>query len=164
MLPGFNNPSHVILLPLQEAEAFRGNFDRDRFILNPPGGGQISLSRILNRQTLHRRIRLKTDLDLPLILEATRVIAVTFQAPVILEERGRGAYIPPAPSNPTYPSPSPKPEPEPGPSPIPILAAAGEAIRADPAEAQAFALLNETRANNNLPRWKSTTDWLKRHG
>ena len=43
----------VILLPLQEADSFRGNFDRDRFILNPPGGGQISLSRILNRQTLH---------------------------------------------------------------------------------------------------------------
>jgi len=147
----------VILLPLQEAEAFRGTLNRDRFIMNPPGGNQDQPSPDPEpwEPTPQDPVEEPDPGPAPDPGEGSGDGGYSGYIPGssnFRSERSRGAYIPPAPSNPTYPSPSPKPEPDPGPSPDPDPPQQPEKPSGlTPAEAQAFALLNETRANNNLP-------------
>jgi uncharacterized protein YkwD len=147
----------VILLPLQEAEAFRGTLNRDRFIMNPPGGNQDQPSPDPEpwEPTPQDPVEEPDPGPAPDPGEGSGDGGYSGYIPGssnFRSERSRGAYIPPAPSNPTYPSPSPKPEPDPGPSPDPDPPQQPEKPSGlTPAEAQAFALLNETRAMHNLP-------------
>lgn len=151
----------VILLPLQEAEAFRGTFDRERVILYPSDGdqGQTSPDPEPPEPTPQDPIE-EPDPDpvpVPDPGDGSNDNGDSGYIPApgdYISVRGRDAYIPPAPSNPAYPSPSPKPEPEPDPgsSPDPDPPQQPEKPSGlTSAEAQAFALLNETRANYNLP-------------
>ncbi len=153
----------LILLPLQEAEAFQGTFDRDRFILNQPGkGGEQPApdpepSKPAPQDPLEKPDPAPAPAPAPDPVENPGDGGYSGYTPgsnAFRNERGGGAYLPPATSIPAYPPPAPKPEPEPNPAPSPEPDPAPQPEKPSgltPAEAQAFALLNETRANHNLP-------------